>query len=61
MAKLLAVSDILVWRTFVRHMETVHSVVMFTFSFSRTAYTLHDELTNELNLTMTMVNKMAYR
>jgi len=44
---LLAVSDILVLRFLVRHMETVRPmVVMFMFSFSRTAHTLHDELTS---------------
>jgi len=47
----------------VRHMETAHSmVVMFMLSFSRTAHTLQDELTSVVKaMTMTMVNKMAYR
>jgi len=46
-----------------RHMETAHSmVVMFMFSFSKTAHTLQDELTSVVQaMTMTMVNKMAYQ
>jgi len=44
---LFSVSDILVLRTLVRHMEIVRSmVIMFMFYFSRTAHTLHDELTS---------------